>query len=332
MVRSSTHGTAVPLTTMPNRQHRRHGYLTVAATLAIAVAMILAAAVAAAWIYFHPPHEWSRGIVYGERHGTPLTLDVVRPARPNGLGVILVVSGSWKSSPDSFQPWLGAPLLRRGYTIFPVYHLSQPKASVSEIVEDVSRGVRFVRGHAQEYGIDPDRLGVTGGSAGGHLALMLATRGGPGPAGTADPIDHVSSCVQSVAIFYPVTDLTDLTGSTEDPGDGGPPKNFRKAFRQEPVDMRRWKETAAELSPILHVHENLPPTLIYHGNADTLVPFDQSSRYADCVREAGCEIAVCEVDRGGHGWLMMPFDIMAFADWFDRTLLLDRAPSKAVRK
>lgn len=289
-------------------------------TIAVALAMAAAAAGGGAWIYFHPPHTWTRGIVYGERHGTPLTIDVVSPARPNGLGVILVVSGSWKSGPGSFQPWLGAPLLRRGYTVFPVYHLSQPKASVSEIVEDVARGVRFVRAHAEEYGVDPDRLGVTGGSAGGHLALMLATRGGPGPADAPDPVDRVSSGVQSVAIFYPVTDLTDLSGSTEDPGDGGPPKNFREAFRQEPVDMPRWKETAADLSPILHVHGSLPPTLIYHGNADTLVPFDQSARYADRVREAGCEISVCEVDRAGHGWLTMPFDIMAFADWFDRTL------------
>lgn len=309
-----------PLTPSPKPRRRRRGYLTVATTIAIAVAMSLAAAGAAAWIYFHPPHTWTRGIVYGERHGTPLTLDVVRPAHPNGLGVILVVSGGWRSGADSFQPWLGAPLLRRGYTIFPVYHLSQPEASVSEIFADVSRGVRFVRSHAKEYGIDPDRLGVTGGSAGGHLALMLATRGSPGPEDAADPIDHLSSCVQSVAIFYPVTDLTDLRGSTEDPGDGGPPKNFRKAFRQEPVDMPRWKQTAADLSPIRHVHDALPPTLIHHGNADTLVPFDQSSRYADCVRRAGCEISVREVDRGGHGWLTMPLDIMAFADWFDRTL------------
>ena len=309
-----------PTGPMRNPRRRRHGYLTVATTIAIAVAMSLAAAGAAAWIYFHPPHTWTRGIVYGERHGTPLTLDVVRPAHPNGLGVILVVSGGWRSGVDSFQPWLGAQLLRRRYTIFPIYHLSQPEASVSEIFADVSRGVRFVRSHAKEYGIDPDRLGVTGGSAGGHLALMLATRGGPGPANTADAVDPASSCVQSVAIFFPVTDLTNLRGSTEDPGDGGPPKNFRKAFRQEPVDMPRWKEMAADLSPIRHVHDALPPTLIYHGNADTLVPFDQSSRYADCVREAGCEISVRQVDRGGHGWLTMPLDIMAFADWFDRTL------------
>lgn len=304
----------------PAHPHRTRGFLTVAGIVALTAAMAVGAAVAAAWIYFHPSYTWTRGVVYGERHGTELTIDVVTPARPNGLGVIFVVSGGWKSGTGSFQPWLAAPLLRHGYTVFPVYHLSQPEASVSEIFEDVSRGVRFVRAHAKEYGIDPERIGVTGGSAGGHLSLMLATRGGPGPADAEDPVSRASSSVQSVAIFYPVTDLTNLRGSTEDTGDGGPPKSFLKAFRQDPVDMPRWKETAASLSPILHVHEKLPPTLIHHGNADTLVPFDQSARYADRVREAGCEISLREVDDAGHGWLLMPLDIMAFAAWFDRTL------------
>jgi acetyl esterase/lipase len=283
--------------------------------------MGVAAGVAAAWLYFHPTYEWKRGIVYGERHGSQLTIDVVTPAKPNGLGVIFVVSGGWKSGTGSFQPWLAAPLLRHGYTVFPVYHLSQPEASVSEIFEDVSRGVRFVRAHAEEYGIDPDRIGVTGGSAGGHLSLMLATRGGPGPQDSDDPVSRASSSVQSVAIFYPVTDLTDLRGSTEDTGDGGPPKSFLKAFRQEPIDMARWKETATALSPILHLDEKLPPTLIHHGNADTLVPFDQSKRFIDKARNLGCQVALKEVPDAGHGWLTMPLDIMAFADWFDRTLV-----------
>ena len=64
-----------------------------------------------------------------------------------------------------------APLLRRGYTVLAVSHLSQPQATVMEIVEDVNRAMRFIRYHADEYGIDPNRLGVTGGSAGGYTVL-----------------------------------------------------------------------------------------------------------------------------------------------------------------
>lgn len=304
---------------------RRWSLLTVAAVVVGGVVAVAAASAGAAWIYFHPRFEWTRGVVYGERHGEPLVLDIVRPARPNGLGIVLVVSGGWRSGAGSFRPWLVAPVLRRGYTVFPVYHVSQPKASVAEIFEDVSRGVRFVRAHAADYGIDPDRIGVTGGSAGGHLSLLLATRGGPGPDDAADPVDRASSAVQSVAIFYPVTDLTNLRGSTEDTGDGGPPKSFLAAFRQEPIDMDAWRTTAAALSPVLHVSPDLPPTLIHHGDADTLVPLDQSERFARRAEEEGARVVLRTVAGGSHGWLLMPLDIMAFAAWFDATLEPGRA-------
>ncbi len=71
---------------------------------------------------------------------------------------------------------------------------------------DLSRAVRFIRANAAKYGVDPMKLGVTGGSAGGHLSLMLATRGGDGNPNAADPVDRESSAVQAVACFYPPTD------------------------------------------------------------------------------------------------------------------------------
>src|SRR5882762_10046663 len=127
--------------------------------------------IASIWIYFHQHYERTNGVVYGQRHDRDLTLDIVRPAKPNGFGVLLMVSGGWKSGVGSFRPWMAAPLLRHGYTIFAVYHVSQPQATVMEITEDVNRAVRYVRHRAHEYGVDAQRLGVTGGSAGGHLSL-----------------------------------------------------------------------------------------------------------------------------------------------------------------
>ena len=287
--------------------------------VAVAAALV-AGTIVAGWVYFHPTCEWTRGVEYGRRHGEPLTLDVLRPRSPNGLGIVVVVSGGWRSDPSIIRPWLVAPLLRRGYTVFALAHVSQPKASVAEIFADVSRGVRFVRTHAADYGIDPERIGVGGGSAGGHLALLLATRGGPGQADAADPVDRASSAVQAAAVFYPVTDLTNLAGSTEDPGDGGPPRSYRAAFRQEPVDMSTWRPLARELSPLHHVTASLPPTLIHHGDRDTLVTLDQSERFRDRAREAGVDVAVVTVRGGGHGWLTMPLDVMRFAAFFDRVL------------
>src|SRR5207245_1974908 len=167
-------------------------------TLAVFAVILLVTTicVASAWIYFHPHVERIDGVLYGRRHGQNLTVDIVRPAKPNGIGVLLMVSGGWKSSPGSFRPWMAAALLRRGYTVFAVYHVSQPEVTVMEIAEDVNRAVRYVRHNARQYGVDPQRLGVTGGSAGGHLSLMLATRGGPGPASASDPVDSESSAVQ----------------------------------------------------------------------------------------------------------------------------------------
>jgi acetyl esterase/lipase len=282
--------------------------------------------VAAGWAALHPRFDWQQRVVYGTRHGDPLTLDVLTPRESNGLGIVFLVSGGWKSGRGAIRPWLLAPLLRRGYTVFAVCHVSQPQATVDEIVADVSRAVRFIRSHAADYRIDPDRLGVAGGSAGGHLSLMLATRGGPGPADAVDAIDAASSAVQAAAVFCPVTDLTDLSGSTEDPGDGGPPTSFRRAFNQEPVDMDRWRVQARELSPLHHVTPAMPPVMICHGDRDTLVTLDQSVRFCDRAVPLGCDVTLRVVEGAGHTWLTMPLDVMRCAAWFDSRL---RQPAAA---
>ena len=292
----------------------------------LSLAALLGLAVAGAWVWYHPEFTVEKAVAYGERRGKPLLLDVVRPAKPNGLGIVYFTSGGWKSGgPGDFNAMALAPLLRRGYTIFPVYHVSQPEATVMEIVDDMHRAVRWIRTHAADYGIDPARIGVTGGSAGGHLALMIATRGGPGDDAAADPVDRESSAVQAVAIFYPVTDMTNLRGSTEDTGDGGPPKSFRAALDQEPVDMDRWKVTGPELSPIRYVSKDLPPTLIYHGDADTLVPLDQSQRYQAAAKDAGATVEVVVHPGGGHGWVSMIVDLIHFGSWFDEHLRRGRS-------
>jgi acetyl esterase/lipase len=272
------------------------------------------------WWWFEAPHVQTADVEYGERDGKPLLLDVFTPPKQNGAGVLLMVSGGWKSGPGSVRPFLFAPFLRRGYTVFAVRHISQPECLIGDIVDDMHRAVRFVRHHAVKYGVQGDQLGVIGGSSGGHLSLMLGTRGGLGNPDATDPISQESSAVQCVACFYPPTDLLNLGNSTENPGDGGPPKSFRKGFGPRAEIMEQWKGLGKDLSPIYHITSDMPPTMIVHGDADTLVPIEQSERFIARSLELGRTVRFETRPGKAHGWPTMVLDIIRFADWFDQHL------------
>ena len=115
-------------------------------------------------------------VVYGHKLGMALTLDVFKPETdPNGAGILFMVSGGWVSrwSPPERSIRRFGPLLDKGFTVFAVRHGSSPRFKVPEAVADVQNAVQFVHSHATDFGVDPQRLGVYGGSAGGHLSLML---------------------------------------------------------------------------------------------------------------------------------------------------------------
>ena len=289
-------------------------------TVGIVVAALSLASVSAYWWWFAAARERIVDVTYGRRGDVPLLLDVFRPHRANGAGIVVIVSGSWKSGRDAARPFIFAPFLRHGYAVFAVRHVSQPECLIGDIAQDLHRAVRFIRHHSGDYGIDPGRIGVVGGSSGGHLALLLATRGGPGPEDAADPVDRESSAVQGAAVFFPATDLLNLGRSTENAGDGGPPKSYRRGFGPRGETLAEWKVLGGDLSPIDHVTADLPPVLIIHGDADTLVPLDQSERFAERARAVGREVRL-EVRPGKkHGWPTMALDVLRMADWFDEYL------------
>lgn len=271
------------------------------------------------WVFYNPDYT-VEDVVYGQRHGHELVMNVISPEDPNGAGVFMMISGRWKSRDEDIDPWPAAPLLRKGYTLFLVRHVSQPEATVMETVADVKRAVRYVRYHADQFNIDPDRLGISGGSSGGHLSLMVATTGDDGDPDSADPIERESSRVRAAAVFYPVTDLIDLGESTENLRDGGPPKSYVKAFGMESRDPDPWIPVGEAMSPIKHITPELPPILIFHGTADTLVPYDQSTRFAAEAKNQGLEVKVIPREGKKHGWPTMILDVFKISRFYDKHL------------
>ncbi len=292
------------------------------AFLTLVLAVLLLSALT--YWYFHPAIAKQERIPYTKRDGIELTFDLIQPENPNGKAILVMNSGSWKSNRDHFRSWLVAPLLRSGFSVFAISHVSQPRVTIMDTVDDVQRATRYIRHHAEEYGVDPDYFGVTGGSSGGHISLCLATLGDPGDPGdptAPDPIDRESSAIQAVATFFPVTDLLNLGDSTQNPGDGGPPKSDVKGFGPDSTDLEKWKVIGRRISPIFHVKPDLAPILIYHGDADTLVSLDQGTRFKTAAEAVGAGPVEIVVREGkGHGWVGAIFDIQHFVRWFEEHL------------
>ena len=280
-------------------------------------------------------------VIYGRKDGTALTMDVLTPAAAagierNGAGVILVVSGGWVSSHDSVEsPFLSifyAPFIRRGYVVFAVVHGSQPRYTIPEIRLDLNRAVRYIRAHSADWKISPQRLGITGGSAGGHLSLLQGCAPLKPNPDAKDEIDRYSSAVQAVACLFPPTDFLNWGESHINVLDTENMQPFLAAmdFREfsqsshmyERITSRlRIAEIEKEISPIYDVSKDTPPTLIIHGDADQLVPIQQSKIMIDKLKGAKvpCELSIRAGK--GHGWMDAQSDLQKMADWFDTYLV-----------
>ena len=259
-------------------------------------------------------------------------MDVFTPkANANGAAIVWVVSGGWFSGHEAINPVAIDELLKRGYTVFAVVHGSQPRYTIPEIVSDMNRAVRFIRYHAADYHIDPDRIGITGGSAGGHLSLMQGTGGDLGNAAAKDPIDKTSSRVQAVACFFPPTDFLNYGKEGENALGRGVLKGFKPPFdfQEQDKDTKVFRpitdeakilEIGRAISPVNHVSSDDPPTLIIHGDADYLVPIQQAQLIVDKLKKAGVESKLVVKNGAGHGWPDLLKDMTIIADWFDEHL------------
>jgi acetyl esterase/lipase len=255
-------------------------------------------------------------VVYGHKDGMALTFDVVKPAKPNGAGILWIQSGGWYSTWTDPKVWplVAKPYLDKGYTVFIVRHGSAPKYTIPEATEDIRRSVRFIRWKAKDFGVDPDRLGVIGGSAGGHLTLMLATTADDGDLKAKEEVLKHSDRVAAVVALYPPTDIS--TWVTD------PPEAIKKIPALKPP-LTFDAKLAPEFSPLLKVTDKTTPTLLIHGDKDELVLIEHSKKMIAALGKAKVASKLVVVEGAGHGFnqkqnedLVLPSTL----EWFDKYL------------
>jgi len=264
-------------------------------------------------------------VVYGTKDGMALTMDVIKPKTgANGAAVVFMVSGGWVSnySPPQQMAERFKNLLDKGFTVIALRHGGSPKYVIPEIVADVRRGIRFIRFNAKQWGIDANRLGVLGGSAGGHLSLMIGTASDNGDANAKEDFMKESDRVASVVAYFPPVDLRPIVRGVGAANDGSiisrfPALNFEK-------------EKAADYSPITFVTPDDPPTLLIHGDKDSLVPIINSQTIYDAFKKNRVKtnfVTIPGADHGFQGEDAKRASALMVA-WFEQTLGKDAGKAK----
>lgn len=283
-----------------------------------------------------PSFTRQEDIIYGRKHGTALTLDKFTPTgKSNGRAAILVVSGGWFSSHDGVNGLapIADVLCKRGYTCLAVVHGSQPRFTIPEAIEDLHLATRFIRSKAKVWNIDPDKLAITGASAGGHLSLMMGVQHKPGDPKNGDPVLRQPSGVQAVACFFPPTDFLEWgrpgvmqlgRGKSAIPGITAPFRfvEFKEGVREfhDVTDEKKLEKIGKEISPIHNINKDSAPSLLLHGDKDILVPLEQAERFVAAMNKASRPAKLDFRKGAGHGWKDMPKDAELFADWWEEHL------------
>ncbi len=272
-----------------------------------------------------------KDVVYATRDGRDLHLQIVMPEDRSGLlppderptiaprPLIVYVQGSaWR--PQALYAALPqlADFAHAGYVVASVEYRPSAEAVAPAQIQDVKAAIRFLRAHAKEYNIDPNRVGIWGDSSGGHMAALAGLTDGFQPFLTADYPEE-SSAVRAVVDFYGPTDFRQMnahpTRMDHDAADSP-----ESQVVGGPIQDAAQDRAVRAYNPITHVsaHKPAPPFLIMHGDRDSLVPFNQSVLLYEALRDAGKDVTFYKVAGADHGvrfWTPAVMDIVhAFFD------------------
>jgi len=240
-----------------------------------------------------------RDVVYGRAAGRELALDVYLPAEQGRLrpAVVQIHGGAWVIGDKREQ---GIPLLLhlsdRGWVGFNVNYRLSPGATFPDQLVDIKRAIAWIREHADEYGIDPDFIAITGGSAGGHLATLVALTAGesryqPG-------FEEADTSLQACVPIYGVYDLVNRLGNRRSHYRDGfiGPVVLKAFYDEEP-------EKFHEASPIDRVHADAPPFFVVHGDRDTMAPLEDARVFVERLRAVSrAPVLFAEIQGAQHAF------------------------------
>ena len=227
--------------------------------------------------------------------GQSLLMDVFIPKSRNRMptpAVLWIHGGGWERGDKNGNS--GAQLLaKEGFVTASLFYRLSGEWPFPANIEDCKCAIRFLRANAAKFGIDPERIGVAGASAGGHLAELVATADKSAGLEGDGGWESVSSRVQAAAAYYGVSDFT--VGEMQFQHHTGQVvvKLFQGTEKEKPELYKR-------ASPIYYVSKDDPPLLLVHGEEDDLVPFDQSVRMAEAYRRAELPVEIIAVKHAGH--------------------------------
>jgi len=240
--------------------------------------------------------QTEKDITYCTMDGVPLKVDVFYPSTASALWplVIYVHGGGWeagdKSEGAGFRRLAG--MQNVGFLVASIDYRLAPKYKFPAQIQDVKCAVRYFRAHAAEYNLNPNKIGIWGGSAGGHLVSLAGTSDSSAGWDVGEYHDQ-SSRVQAVVDMFGPTDLTRGSAST-----GIQVMLQRDVFgstsETDPI--------LATASPVTYVSADDPPFLILQGDADTLVPPEQSQILFDKLKAAGVPADLIIIKHAGHGF------------------------------
>ncbi len=248
----------------------------------------------------------SRNIVYREAGTEKLKLDFYMPqtaAPASGYPLIVSIHGGGWETGNRFEDYIFREMTQRGFALASIDYRLSSEAKYPAQFEDVRAAVKWLVGNSASWHLDTNQFFAAGFSAGGHLALMLGLAQNPG-----------DRTIKAVCALYPPTDLTTIL-----------PGKMRSETNNPVADLLGGPLTeklalAREASPITYVRKDSVPVLLFHGDADNVVPLAQSQALSRAMKAAGAKCTLMVYPNQGHGFWLQNGDLAQVASFFEKSV------------